>query len=81
MDALKTETIHALEQIICASEDCFCRITQKLADESLIIENSIGQKTVINCRMNSADATIRQVCRHIYNKDLFSYEPNYTIGM
>lgn len=80
MDALKIETIHALEQVIGDAEDCLCRITQDLTSETLKIENNIGQTTVMNCRMNSVGATIKQVCYHINKCDLFSYEPNYTIG-
>ena len=33
-----------------------------------------------NCSMNSVGATLRQVCEHINNKTLFSYEEDYTIG-
>lgn len=81
MDALKPRTIHALEHIICVSEDLLnVKITQNLEKEELIIVNEFGQKTVMNCKFNSVGATLRQVCKHINNKTLFSYEEDYTIG-
>lgn len=82
MDALKQETIEALEHVICISEGLLSvKITQSSVDETLVITNELGQKTVMNCRMNSVGATIRQICRHINNKTLFSYaEEDYTIG-
>ena len=81
MDALKVQTLHALEQVIGDAEDCLCRITQDTDKEILCIENNLGQHTTMNCRMNSVGATIRQVCNHVNKRTLFSYEPNYTIGM
>ena len=81
MDALNKNVLTALETIINESEDCLCRITQDIVKESLTIENNFGNKTVMNCRMNSVGATIRQVCSHISKHDLFSYETyNYVIG-
>lgn len=81
MDALKPNTLRALEQVICIAEDLLnVQITQDLEKEVLVITNELGQKTVMNCRMNSVGATIRQICRHINNKTLFSYEEGYTIG-
>lgn len=82
MDALKPNTLNALEQIICDSEDLLnVQITQDLEKEILIIEDLNHElKTTMNCRFNSVGATIRQVCKHISNKTLFSYEPDYTIG-
>lgn len=81
MDALKPRTIHALEQIICVSEDLLnVKITQSTVNETLVITNEFGQKTTMNCKFNSVGATIRQVCKHINNKTLFSYEEDYTIG-
>lgn len=82
MDALKTETLHALVQIIQDAEDISdVRITQNLSEEVLIIESeNCGFKTTMNCRMNSVGATIRQVCSHINKRTLFSYEEGYTIG-
>ena len=81
MDALKPRTIHALEHVICASEDLLnVKITQSIVNETLVITNEFGQKTTMNCCMNSVGATLRQVCKHINNKTLFSYEEDYTIG-
>ena len=82
MDALKQETINALEHVICVSEDLLnVKITQSTVNETLVITNELGQKTTMNCRMNSVGATIRQICKHINNKTLFSYaEEDYTIG-
>lgn len=82
MDALKQETVKALEHVICISEGLLSvKITQSSVDETLAITNELGQKTVMNCRMNSIGATIRQICKHINNKTLFSFaEEDYTIG-
>lgn len=82
MDVLKQETINALEHVICVSEGLLnVKITQSSVDETLVITNELGQKTVMNCRMNSIGATIRQICKHINNKTLFSFaEEDYTIG-
>lgn len=82
MDVLKQETINALEHVICVSEGLLnVKITQDLEKEELIITNELGQKTVMNCRMNSVGAIIRQICKHINNKTLFSFaEEDYTIG-
>lgn len=83
MDALKIETLHALEQVICAAEDVReCKITQDVEHEMLVIEApDIPLKTRMNCRMNSVGATIRQLCTHINKRDLFSYAPDYVIGV
>lgn len=82
MDALKTETLHALVQIIQDAEDLSdVRITQNLSEEILVIESeNCGFKTTMNCRLNSVGATIRQICMHINKRTLFSYEEGYTIG-
>lgn len=82
MDALKDSTLRALEAVINDAEDLSdVRITQDLGKEILVIEaETCGFKTTMNCRMNSVGATIRQVCKHINNKTLFSYEEDYTIG-
>lgn len=80
MDALDNHVIAALETVVLYAEDVTCQICQNTEKEILIITNDIGQKTVMNCRMNSVGATIRQVCKHINNKTLFSYEEGYTIG-
>lgn len=82
MDALKPYTIMAIEHVICVAEDLLnVKITQDLEKEELVITNELGQKTVMNCRFNSVGATIRQICKHINNKTLFSYaEEDYTIG-
>lgn len=82
MDALKQETIKALEHVICVSEGLLSvKITQSSVDETLVITNELGQKTVMNCSCNSVGATIRQICKRINNKTLFSYaEEGYTIG-
>lgn len=82
MDALKTETLHALVQVIQDAEDLSdVRITQDVCKEVLVIEaDTIGFKTTMNCAMNSVGATIRQVCKHINKRDLFSYQEGYTIG-
>lgn len=83
MDALKPWTINALEHIICVSEGLLSvKITQNLEKEELVIEDQNRDLTThMNCRMNSVGATIRQICKHINNKTLFSYaEEDYTIG-
>ena len=82
MDALKQETINALEQVICASEGLLnVKITQNLDKEELVIEDQNRELvTHMNCSMNSVGATLRQVCKHINNKTLFSYEEDYTNG-
>lgn len=80
MDKLADKTINALQQVINCAEGVTCNITQNLEKEELIIVNEFGQKTVMNCSMNSVGATLRQVCKHINNKTLFSYEEDYTIG-
>lgn len=73
MDALKQETIKALEHVICIAEGLLnVKITQSSVDEALIITNELGQKTVMNCHMNSVGATIHQICKHINNKTLFN---------
>ena len=82
MDALNVKTLRALEQVICVSENLTdVQITQDTNKEILEIKNDFGQHTIMNCRMNSIGATIRQLCNHINRRTLFSYEPNYTIGM
>lgn len=82
MDALNVKTLRALEQVICVSENLTdVQITQDTDKEILEIKNDLGQHTTMNCRMNSIGATIRQVCNHVNKRTLFSYEPNYTIGM
>ena len=84
MDALKIETIHLLEQLVCASEGLLnVQITQDLDKEELIIEDQNHELTThMNCSMNSVGATIRQLCNHINKRDLFSYDDKeYTIGM
>lgn len=83
MDALKIETIKALEQVIADYEELInIKITQDTNKEVLIIEDlNLERKTVMNCRMNSVKATIRQVAGHLYKGTLFSYDPGYTIGM
>lgn len=82
MDALKTETLHALVQVIQDAEDLSdVRITQNLSEEVLVIESeNCGFKTTMNCSMNSVGATIRQICSHINKRTLFSYKEDYTIG-
>lgn len=82
MDALKDNTLRALEQVIQDAEGLYgVTITQDTNKEILVIENpELYQKTTMNCRMNSVGATIRQVCKHINNRTLFSYEEGYTIG-
>ena len=82
MDALKSETLHALVQVVQDAEDLNdVRITQDLDKEELIIEDQNHERiTHMNCSMNSVGATIRQVCKHINNRTLFSYEEDYTIG-
>lgn len=83
MDALKQETINALEHVICVSEGLLnVKITQDLEKEELVIEDQNHELvTHMNCRMNSIGATIRQICKHINNKTLFSFaEEDYTIG-
>ena len=81
MDALKDSTLRALEVVINDAEDLSdVRITQDIGSEVLLITNELGQRTVMNCAMNSVGATIRQVCKHINKRTLFSYEENYNIG-
>lgn len=83
MDALNKETISALEHIISVAEDFHLNvnITQDIEKEELIIEDQNCERTTtMNCAMNSVGATIRQVCRHLAKRDLFSYKPNYVIG-
>lgn len=83
MDALKQETIKALEHVICVSEGLLnVKITQDLEKEELVIEDRNHELTThMNCRFNSIGATIRQICKRINNKTLFSYaEEDYTIG-
>lgn len=81
MDALKDTTLRALEQVIQDAEGLYgVTITQSTVDETLVITNELGCKTTMNCRFNSVGATIRQVCKHINNRTLFSYEEGYTIG-
>jgi len=81
MDALSRPTLISLEQIIGNAEGCIVSIEQDLDKECLVIQNELGQKTTMNCRMNSVGATIRQVCNHVSKRDIFSYEENYTVGM
>ena len=80
MDALRKNTVTAIETVINCAEGVTCSITQDLEKETLTIVNEFGQKTTMNCCMNSVGATIRQVCKHINNRTLFSYEEDYTIG-
>jgi hypothetical protein len=81
MDALSRPTLSSLEQIIGNAEECIVSIEQDIDKECLVIYNELGQKTIMNCRMNSVGATIRQICSHVSKRDIFSYEENYTIGM
>lgn len=83
MDALNLQTLQALEHIICVAEDLpNVAIKQDTKKECLIITDyTCDRETTMNCHMNSVGATIRQVCNHINKRSLFSYEPNYTIGM
>ena len=56
-------------------------LNNKRACTSYRITISVDQvKRYMNCSMNSVGATLRQVCEHINNKTLFSYEEDYTIG-
>lgn len=83
MDVIKPWTIKALEHVICVSEGLSnVKITQDLEKEELVIEDQNHELvTHMNCRMNSVGATIRQICKHINNKTLFSFaEEDYTIG-
>ena len=81
MDALKDSTLRALEVVINDAEDLsHTQISQSTVDETLLITNELGQRTVMNCAMNSVGATIRQICKHINKRTLFSYEENYNIG-
>lgn len=83
MDALKQETISALEHVICVSEGLLSvSITQDIEKEELVIKDqNHGLTTHMNCRFNSIGATIRQICEHINNKTLFSYDKEgHTIG-
>ena len=81
MDRLKDSTLRALEVVINDAEDLsHTQISQSTVDESLLITNELGQRTVMNCSMNSVAATIRQVCSHINKRTLFSYKEDYTIG-
>lgn len=83
MDALKQETINALEHVICVSEGLLnVKITQDLEKEELVIKDQNHELTThMNCKFNSVGTTIRQICEHINNKTLFSYaEEDYTIG-
>lgn len=83
MDALKQETIDALEHVICVSEGLLSvKITQDIEKEELVIKDQNHELTThMNCRFNSVGATIRQICNHINNKTLFSYDKEgYTIG-
>ena len=83
MDALKTETIKALEQVIADSEGLYnIKITQDLNKEVLIIEDlNLERKTIMNCRMNSVKATLLKIAGHLYKGTLFSYDPDYVIGV
>ena len=83
MDALNHQTLQALEHIICVAEDLpNVAIKQDTEKECLIITDyTCDRETTINCACNSVGATIRQICSHINKCDLFSYDPNYTIGM
>lgn len=81
MDALTRPTLSSLEQIIGCAEECIVDIEQDINNECLIIRNELGQKTTMNCRMNSVSATIRQVCNHVNKRTIFSYEEDYIIGM
>lgn len=81
MDALSRPTLSSLEQVIGNAEECIVSIEQDLDKECLVIQNELGQKTIMNCRMNSVGATIRQVCNHVNKRDIFSYADNYIIGM
>lgn len=81
MDALSRDTLIALEKVIVDTEKVhWVTIKQDVDKELLEITNGIGQFTVVNCRWNSASATIRQVCGHLYKGTLFSYGDNYIIG-
>lgn len=81
MDRLKDSTLRALETVINDAEDLSnTQISQSTIDEVLLITNELGQRTVMNCALNSVGATVRQVCKHINNKTLFSYEEDYRIG-
>lgn len=83
MDTLKPWTIKALEHIICVSEDLLnVKITQDIEKEELVIKDQNHELTTrMNCRMNSVGDTIRQICKHINDKTLFSFaEEDYTIG-
>ena len=73
MDRLKDSTLRALETVINDAEDLSnTQISQSTIDETLLITNELGQRTVMNCALNSVSATICQVCKHINNKTLFS---------
>jgi hypothetical protein len=81
MDRLKDSTLRALEVVINDAEELsHTQVSQSVVDETLLITNELGQRTVMNCAMNSVGATIRQVCGHINRRTLFSYEEGYTIG-
>ena len=80
MDALSKNTITAIETVINCAEGVICHVEQDINKEILTITNDFGQKTHMNCSTNSVGATLRQICKHINNKTLFSYEEDYTIG-
>lgn len=80
MDALSRPTLSSLEQIIGCAEKCTVSIEQDIDKEQLIIQNELGQKTIVNCRLNSVGATIRQICGHLNKRTIFSYQDDYSIG-
>ena len=80
MDALSKNTITAIETVINCAVGVICHVEQDINKEILTITNDFGQKTRMNCCTNSVGATLRQICKHINNKTLFSYEEDYTIG-
>lgn len=82
MDRLSLKQITNLENIICDAEELInVNVIQDTNKEILIIRDlNLERTTIMNCACNSVKATIRQVCGHIHNGTLFSYDKDYTIG-
>lgn len=73
MDCLK-------DKRACASYRIMVSVEQVERYKKVIEDQNRELVTHMNCKMNSVGATLRQVCKHINNKTLFSYEEDYTIG-
>ena len=74
MDALNKKELESLEIVLSLKYLVPIRITQKLKDEYLILQDSFGNQKKINCRWNSKSATITDVFKICSDNHRYFFE-------